>query len=437
MRDPQARLVFTADHVFRHLTEVLPANHVLTSGAAQKWVDLQLLVPFECINKNALQSPRLPFVSSPEEWCNAQLYAAAELTLSLLERANAEATDLKDASAWNVIFDGCKPLFCDLTSFVHLETKTWWAAGQFVRHFISPLWLAAETGFQARDIFRMSRDGAMPELVQQTLGWRRFLSRCWPLVASSKATAVAPTKPVANSLEEIQAFRKSLLASLRWMLKGVEPRDAKETVWSDYTEQRAHYATHALDVKRQQVSRWLDQLKPTWTLDMGCNSGEFTQLARDVGSQVIAVDGDHDAVQALYRKHAGNSGVYPVVAALDDIHSGRGWAGNEHAGLAQRLEGSADLVMMLALIHHLSIASSIHLEEVARFAAKCTRCWLIVELLEPHDPQVVLLCSQRQRKPSEFSIELQRQSFINAGFTVTQTESLPGGHRHLVLLTKN
>jgi hypothetical protein len=328
MRDPQARLVLAVDQVNRHLSEALPKQHPLHTAAARQWVAAGHLVLFDWLDERLLVSPKIPFVSSPEEWCDAQLLDAARLTLDLLELANAEAADLKDASAWNVIFDGCKPVFCDLTSLEPIQSHAWWAAGQFVRHFIGPLWLARATGLQSRDVFRMNRDGAMPELLRETLGWRRFLCRCWPLVAEAKGQGGAIGVGAVTS--QTPLYRKQLVASLRWMLKGVQPRAVRHTVWGQYTAQRGHYTSPALQAKREQLAQWLMQLQPTWTLDLGCNSGEFSQLALDAGSRVIALDGDHDAVQAMYLRYAGHGQLYPVLASLDDIHSGRGWAGAEH-----------------------------------------------------------------------------------------------------------
>lgn len=435
MRDPQASLILGTDRVIRRLYVELPAHHPLHSPLAHKWVADGWLMPYEWLGSQQLSSPRIPFVSSPEEWCDAQLYAAAQLTLNLLERANAAGADLKDASAWNVIFDGCRPVFCDLTSLEPLQTHAWWAAGQFVRHFVSPLWLARTTGLQARDVFRMSRDGAMPDLVRDTLGWRRFLSRCWPLVAQAKSQVDASRVKAAHA--GTPRYRQQLVSSLRWMLEGVKPATEHRTTWGQYTTQRDHYTSAALEAKRQQVAQWLQQLKPDWTMDLGSNSGEFSQLALDAGSRVIALDGDHDAVQAMYRQHAGNPNINPLLASLDDVHAGRGWAGQEHAGLAQRLTACADMVMMLALIHHLSIAAAVHLRQVARFAAGCTRRWLVVEWLEPTDPQVQLLCTQRQRDPHFFSVDKQRMAFVDAGFDVIVEYKIPNSCRLLALLRKS
>ena len=106
MRDPQSCLAIEPDHVVRKLREDLIQSHPLQSVEARQWSADGLLIPFDWLDARRLVSPRIAFVSSPEEWCDEQLFAAAQLTLTLLERANAVDADLKDASAWNVIFDG-------------------------------------------------------------------------------------------------------------------------------------------------------------------------------------------------------------------------------------------------------------------------------------------------------------------------------------------
>jgi SAM-dependent methyltransferase len=438
MRDPQATLVFEQGLVTRHLEIPLASDHPLLSGKGQNWVKLGMLVPYEpCVQSQDAQlirSPRLPFVSSPEEWCDQQLFDAASLTLDLLEKANAVDADLKDASAWNVIFDGCRPVFCDITSIEPLETHRWWAAGQFVRHFISPLWLAQSTGLRSRDVFRMHRDGALPEMVRQTLGWRRFTSRCWLLVAEAKKSSGSGEN--GERTAETPQYRARLIQSLRWMLDGVKPQPLKRTTWAHYTVERGHYTEESLTSKRTQVAQWLEQLKPEWVLDMGCNSGEFSDLALQTGSRVIALDGDHDAVQDLYLKHQSKAKIYPVLSALDDIHAGRGWAGIEHSGLVSRLASRADVVLMLAVVHHLAIAASVDLKEVAKFAATCTRRWLIVEWVDPSDSQVKLLCQQRRRQASSFDLGRQRTAFVDAGFQLLEEVALPGCERFLALLEK-
>ena len=74
------------------------------------------------------------------EMCSSQLYESALLTLDILNKAIDNNIIIKDASAWNIIFENSKPKFIDITSFEKWDGNYIWKAyGQFVRHFIVPL----------------------------------------------------------------------------------------------------------------------------------------------------------------------------------------------------------------------------------------------------------------------------------------------------------
>ena len=161
MRDPDGRVAFEGDFVIRHLNEPAGPDHFLRSSLAQQLIDKGLLIPYEWVNESTLRSPKLPVVTLPCEWTSSQFLAAGKLTLELQSYAVNEAWDLKDASAWNVVFDGLRPVFVDLLSFVPLRAKFWPAAGQFARHFILPLLLDQEGGIEARQCFKLWRDGVL------------------------------------------------------------------------------------------------------------------------------------------------------------------------------------------------------------------------------------------------------------------------------------
>jgi hypothetical protein len=437
MRDPRGELRLIGDQAIRDLHAPLPANDFLRSELSQRLASDGLLVKFEIVDDRTLHSPRLPFVTFPHEWCDAQVYDAAKLTLDLQSEAVKAGFDLKDASAWNVLFDGAQPLFCDLLSFEALVHKPWWAAGQFVRHFLLPLVLADKRDFRASHTFRIWRDGIPPPAARSMLGPSRFLTRYWPLMASAESAARPLAAPDVEPVEALLRHRQSLHASLQWMLNGAKPSNSGDvTTWADYERRRGHYADESIQAKRVQVNDWLTRIAPRWVADFGCNAGEFSMIARACNARVVALDADHGAVQRLYRRLEDRQGVYPVLACLDDIEAGRGWAGLEVPGLMSRLAGRIDVVMMLALIHHLAIGAAVRLPAIAQFAHDCTRKWAIVEWLGNDDPLLRRLCEERRREPSEFSIERQRQAFVDAGFAVEDTKPLPGTSRVLALLRR-
>ena len=442
MRDPEGGLTMTEGQVVRALAAPVAADHFLRSALAADLVRQGKLVDFALRDVHTAVATRLRFVSQPTEWCDAQLFDAAVLTLDIQQLATAAGFDLKDASAWNILFAGTRPVFCDLLSFQAHTRDKWWAAGQFARHFIVPLWLAQQRGLHGRDSFKCWRDGVDPQQARTLLGAKRYLHRCWPLVAGggAGAGAVADSAATATATPNTQrsrAFRTRLYASMRWMLDGVRPKAgsaADASLWSGYTGDRNHYPASSLTDKQHQVRAWLMHLAPAWVLDFGCNTGEFSAMALDAGAQVIAIDADHACIDRLYRAHAGQPRLHPVVASIDDLGGGRGWAGAEHAGLPARLSCSADLVLLLAVLHHLAVGASVPLAQIARFARACTRRWLIVEWIHHDDRQLDLLARQRCRDAEDFSLLRQRQAFVDAGFVIQSELSLAPAARTLALM---
>ncbi|WP_457330925.1 class I SAM-dependent methyltransferase [Rhizobacter sp. P5_C2] len=442
MRDPQGRIRFEGERVLRTLVQPLPSGHFLRSQLASGWVADQRMVGFEWLDETTLQSPRFPFVTQPTEWCDAQLHAAARLTLDLQQEAVQAGFDLKDASAWNVLFDGCRPVFCDLLSFVPLAERKWWAMGQFARHFLFPLLASRRRGLRGHEVFAMGRDGMSASTARQLLGRSLYLSRYGSLLlgeggrlgqAHSSVVSAADTASPGAAV----SFRTGLHAALDWMLNGVAPsapRRATAPGWSSYEQDRPHYEGDSLDTKRRVLAEWLARIAPAWVIDMGCNTGEYSRMAAGTGAQVVSLDADHDSIERLFRHAPAGARLHPVIAQLDDIGGGRGWAGAEHPGLASRLAGQFDLVMMLALIHHLAIGASIPLREIAGFARACSRGWLIVEFIDVADAQLASLCRQRQRSPQEFTSDRQRAAFIEAGFSVEAELALSPAPRTLALL---
>lgn len=431
MRDPQAAIVFHPDRVERQLYQVLPADHFLHTGLARQLVEQGQLVPYSVLSVTRIESPRVPFMTYPYEWCDAQFYDAAQATLGLLKAVNAQGYDLKDASAWNILFVGCKPQFCDLMSFEPLTTKRWWALGQFVRHFIWPLLVARRRGLACRKSFLIWRDGVPTEKIPKLLGPLMYFSRYLPFLLGGSA---AGSPSAAVSVAQVGAFRRSVIEMLDWCLpKAAGP---KQSAWVNYEQDRDHYNAEAINFKKATVAKWLADIRPEWVADLGCNSGEFSLLAADAGARVVAVDADHACIQNLYQRAQGRTDVFPVVAALDDIVGGRGWQGSEFASLGQRLSGLCDVVFGLALVHHLAIAASVPLSAVAKFFHDLSKQWLVLELIDVEDPQLQSLCISRNRSSADFSVEAQKAALVAAGFVIHEVQPITNTLRQLVLFRR-
>lgn len=431
MRDPLGFIQLAPTKICRNLYAELPADHFLLGQAARELVEQGQLIPFDFVGPKEIVSPRIPFVTYPHEWCNAQFVDAADLTLAISEAALQTGHELKDASAWNVIFDGCKPVFCDHLSFQKISDQCWWAFAQHVRHFILPLCLARYRNLNAGLSFAASRDGIDPDVVRSLLGLRRFATRYWPLLLQPRAKEPSSK---AKSGREPGSHHKNLYAVTRWFLDGIRNVRRSKSTWLKYTVHRAHYSGRASDTKYSAVETWLAKFTPLWVIDLGCNTGEFSKLAAASGAEVVAIDLDHESVQDLYLSNRGER-IYPVVANLDDLSGGRGWGGTEFPGLLTRLALRGDMLMMLAVVHHLAISLAIPYDAIAKLAAGLTKRYLIIELLAENDPLVEKLASQRNRQAAEFSLSLQQDAFGHY-FNTIETIEIPETSRRLLLMEK-
>jgi ribosomal protein L11 methylase PrmA len=429
MRDPLGKISFEGEFVIREIYSSITDTHFLKSPLAKRWVEQGLLIPYEFIDSNTIRSPRLPFLTLPSEWTSQQFYAAAQFTLQLQTEAVAEGWDLKDASAWNIVFNGLNPVFVDLLSFIPLESKLWRAAGQFSRHFLLPLLLGKKNRLQPQQCMQLWRDGVPPKSARELLGFDRFFTRYWPLMtggeSQSSATQTHTITTTATELDTVKVFRTHLQSTLKWMLDGVCPKGQKahSTVWGQYEQERTHYSETLLAFKRQIIGQWLDNIKPAWVLDLGCNAGEFSELAINTGAKSICWDADHQALNTLFLRHSQEntaSHYFPILCPIDDLSSGRGWMGKEFPSLMHRLHQSCDVVMLLAITHHLAIAAGVRLDDIFLFVAHISRRAVFLELLSEKDIRVVELCNHFNRDPSEFTIEKQLLAAMAAGFQSVQ-----------------
>ena len=117
---------------------------------------------------------------------------------------------------------------------------------------------------------------------------------------------------------------------------------------------------------------------------------------------------------------------------LVDPSPARGWRAQERRAFTDR--GDPDLVLALALVHHLAIAANVPLAEVVSWLASFGGR-LIVEFVEPHDPMAERLLGN---KPAgmfpDYRIE-KFEALLGEHFTVERSEALPSGSRTLFLCT--
>jgi ribosomal protein L11 methylase PrmA len=346
-----------------------------------------------------LRPERVPFVSYPYEWCFSQLKQAALLTLRIQSRAMQHGMSLKDASAFNVQFIGGRPLLIDSLSFEALQPgEPWTAYRQFCQHFLAPLLLMARVDVRFSQWLRLSLEGIPLDLASRLLDWRSFLD---PAVfihihlhaRAQKRFSGQPVGPQASSRRMSAQALIGLVDSLRGLVKRLKWKP-QGTPWADYGTTHG-YTEKAWHSKHTVVAKYLEEADPHSVWDLGANTGEFSRLASAAEIRTLSLDSDPAAVERnfLDQVQEGDQYLLPLVIDVTNPSPALGWAHAERDSLEAR--GPADLVIALALIHHLAIGNNLPLEMVAGFLRRLGNR-LLIEFVPKSDPQTQRLLASRK-----------------------------------------
>jgi SAM-dependent methyltransferase len=121
-------------------------------------------------------------------------------------------------------------------------------------------------------------------------------------------------------------------------------------------------------------------------LDVGCNTGMYSNLAADAGAEVVSIDTDLQAVDRLCANLKGSGkNILPLCVDLAHPTPAAGWENRENASFLSRWIGHFDTVMMLAVLHHLLLRNQIPMNRIASLCSNVTTRHLILEWVPPTD----------------------------------------------------
>ena len=378
----------------------------------------------------------IPFISYPYEWSFSQLKDAALLTLEIMRIALGKGMALKDASAYNVQFLGCRPIFIDTLSFEpYQEGQPWVAYKQFCQHFLAPLALMAHVDVRLASLQITNLDGIPLDLASSLLpGKTKFQPG---LLAHIHMHAKAQSNSGNSSDRKVSLSKMSLLAlidNLKGTVNGLHWKPTG-TEWADYYSD-TNYSKESFATKGSLVADFLSQIPDTaktcW--DLGANNGEFSRLAVQHGLQTIAWDIDPAAVEQAYLegKKSGQNSLLPLVQDLRNPSTNLGWASHERDSLISR--GPADVLLALALVHHLAIGNNVPLPMIAEFFAQIGH-WLIIEFVPKEDSQVQRMLVARKDIFSSYDLNGFESAFAPHFETVVKTP-IEGTSRTLYLFRR-
>ena len=164
---------------------------------------------------------------------------------------------------------------------------------------------------------------------------------------------------------------------------------------------------HKITALKQFVAQ-IDNLNMVW--DMGSNDGFYSRVIASSGVTVVCFDIDPLAVEKNYKKTKQEQGItlLPLLQDLTNPSSSIGWAQVERDGLNKR--GTADLIMALALIHHLAISNHVPLNLIAAYFSSLGD-YLIIEFVPKEDLQVKKLLANIKDIYDQYDLNHFKQAF--------------------------
>jgi len=406
-RDPSGFLFRRSGRLYRQVNDSYQPEYkrLMESGLYRVLTEKGLLIPHEETSEPqmsgggslVIQPETIPFISYAYEWSFSQLQDAALATLSIEKVALEHGMSLKDASAYNIQFRGCRPVLIDTLSFEqYREGGPWVAYRQFCQHFLAPLALMSHTDVRLSQLMRVNIDGIPLDLASHLLPSKTRLALGLAThvhlhAQAQRKYADKPAQPAGRKMSRMAFLGlidnlESTMKKLTWKPAGTE--------WGDYYA-ATNYSDASLEHKAQLVADCLDKVRPKTVWDLGANTGRFSRIAADRGIPTVAFDIDPAAVEHDYLdcRERDAKNLLPLLSDLTNPSPAIGWQNRERQSLVER--GPCDAAMALALIHHLAIGNNLPFDRIVDFLAGICRT-LVVEFVPKSDSQVRRLLATRE-----------------------------------------
>ena len=337
----------------------------------------------------------IPFVVYPHEWSFDMLRDVTIMILQIVEIGEKFGWQLNDPHPHNVLFNGTRPMYIDLGSFRKKSKRAGFERGAY---FLQIYWRTLYVwtlgdGFLAQRILT-SPDVSLPDvswllykhpalryldprfagwLGRRYTRWSRRVSRLFlhGRLLSWLSPGLASRLPATLLARNTDLLRRKILR-----LKQPPP-----SVWDDYHSEHMQKGKITSTPRFDRILKVIDGLGVESVTELAGNQGLFTLLlaAKTQVKKIVCTDCSSSAVNRFYkycREHAdqiSDSHVQPAV--LDFMIP-------ETASLPAPPERLvSDVVVAVAVTHHLTLSQNFPLSEVFRIMASYTRRFIVVEFM--------------------------------------------------------
>lgn len=442
-RDNSGFIFEYKDVIYRQVNQNYKDNfeQLIASGLYDHLVREKLIIPHKEVQgipaeKDAfrvIQPDRIPFISYPYEWTFEMLKDAALLTLKIVGISLDHGMILKDATPFNVQWKDGKFVFIDSLSFEKFTEEPWVAYRQFCESFLGPLLIMKYAKKQLPELLLAWPNGIPVSTVSSMLPGRSRFSLYTYLHIHLHAKYAGKQKVAASAKQFSKQKLRNLIRSLTILTSGLKIPSFNST-WSGYYDEAVQRGDYLAE-KKKLFERFISKLERIKTaIDIGANEGEFSKILATKNIQVTATDLDPYCIGRLYEALKGGShkNIQPLVIDLSMPSPAIGVNNEERSAFLNRAK--ADLVVALALIHHLCIGKNIPLRMAIAMMSKISN-YLIIEFVPKEDAKVKEMLNGRKDIFDEYT----RDNFeknLSEVFNVLEKQPIGESGRILYLAQK-
>jgi hypothetical protein len=415
--DPDGRLFWWQGELYRGIKDERADffKRLFDHGVIEKLAAQKLLIESEPTGlaldgyAMVIRHRCVPFVSYPQEWCAAMFKDAARAYLDLIAELVPQGLTLRDTHPWNLLFDGCSPVYVDLTSIRSMPPS-----GQCIvhdkyrRYYLYPLLLMAHGQERIARHLLPDYEGISSEEFSLLMGQPRPTARMALKDRVKRAVPDSYRERLKRGLESFgllhsrkarQRSQLDCLLTLRSELESIR----LPAVDDDRSEADSILFSQDLSASvPERLERIIAELQPGSILTIGAARRVSSRLATLAQRRVVAFDKDSTRVTRLYYDGRDkNLPLLPLVMDFIDPTPSRGLQSHLCMAAAQRLQ--CDMVLPFGLIDRM-VERSLRFDQVVDGLAQFARRYLIVD-------SVPLKADERKLKSYSWYTA---ENFINA-----------------------
>ena len=355
----------------------------------------------------------------PQEWTFSMLKDAALLVCKIGLIAKDYGLNMRDCHGLNVLFDGVSPKFTDLGSFLPDTCLGWRPYEEFLRFYYYPLSIWRHNAFVGKlSIFsgNLTFHENYWQYQYPFLRWMNpdLLGRLAKLHLKPEILA---SKPLSDFQQRSWSRSKLLHELVKRRIIPAKSTDLRKVMRKiegirKYVTKSTWGSYHAeIGEKAKRFDRIVEFIKGLGddvrtAVDLGGNQGKFSRLLiqHTELEKVVCIDNDENAIDNGYnQERAADSG--KITFAHFDF---MGCIAKLRFMLpTERFK--SDIVIALALTHHLILSQGYDLDEILRSISGYAKKYVFIEFM----PLGLWIAGQKPNVPAWYTSDWFRRSFAN------------------------